>query len=356
MDQSKHNFLAVGLMSGTSLDGLDLALVQFNYQDSGWKYEVLKAATRPYTKVWRQKLEQAPKLSAIELFALHAAYGKLLATEALAFLEKETTPVDLIASHGHTIFHQPAKGFTFQLGNPTTLFALTGIPVVADFRSTDIAFHGQGAPLVPVGDEWLFSDYDICLNFGGIANLSYKSNGSRRAYDIVFCNMLFNYLASKKGKQYDKNGRMADSGEINTGMLGKLQTQFAKYRKKRPSLSRELFERDFKKILDGKLSVEDKMATALEFVALEIATAIREVKNPTVLCTGGGALNPVLISRLMDCLGDEASLILPDKVTIDFKEAIVFAFLGVLKVKGQVNSLASVTGAKRDSSGGVIIN
>lgn len=344
-------------MSGTSLDGLDIAYCVFKKDADRWKFSVEKTITIKYTPAWLQKLSTAHQLSAVDLAALDAEYGKLLGDLSLRFIQKHKIKADFIASHGHTIFHQPKRKFTYQLGNGNALYAAAGLPVIYDFRSLDVARGGEGAPLVPIGDELLFSDYDVCLNLGGIANLSRSDKGKRVAFDICFANMALNYLASQLNKAYDHNGEVSSTGEINVGMLRDLRNAYKRFKLKRPSLGRELFEQTFKPILDTKkISVQDKLRTVTESTAEEIVEAFQVTKKPVnVLCTGGGAFNSFLISTILDKSEDKAALVLPEDEIIKFKEAIVFAFLGVLRKRNEVNCLKSVTGASVDSSVGVTV-
>jgi anhydro-N-acetylmuramic acid kinase len=354
---TKESFRCLGLMSGTSLDGLDIAHCVFEKKESSWSFSVEKGQTIKYSAAWREKLSTAHKLKTEDLLELDHAYGAFLGKTCKTFLEKNSLTVDFIASHGHTIYHQPKRKFTFQLGNGNDLHALAETPVIYDFRSLDVALSGEGAPLVPAGDKFLFSEYDVCLNLGGIANLSMDVNGSRVAYDICFCNMGLNYLAEKSGKEYDKDGDMASDGEVNKELLKKLDSIYKSIRKKRPSIGREMFEKQIKPLIDQKkIPIKDRMATLVESAAKEIVSAIGTPKeNVTVLCTGGGAFNRFFMSRLLDHGGDNVSLILPDENVIKFKEAMVFAFLGVLRMRGEVNCLKSVTRASRDSSAGLMI-
>lgn len=354
---TKERFHCIGLMSGTSLDGLDIAYCVFNKQENGWEFSVEQAQTIKYSTQWKDRLASAHKLKAESLLELDHAFGAFLGKTVKAFVTKHKLQVDFIASHGHTIFHQPDKNFTFQIGNGNDIHAQTSIPVVYDFRSLDVALDGEGAPLVPAGDKFLFSEYGVCLNLGGIANLSMDENNSRTAYDICFCNMGLNYLAAKVGKDFDKDGAMASAGEVNKELLKKLTSVYKGIRKKRPSLGRELFEKEIKPLIDAKkIPLNDRMCTLVESAAQEIINAIGKRDEPiSVLCTGGGAFNHFLMSRMLDLGGDGVSLILPDENVIKFKEAMVFAFLGVLRVRGEVNSLRSVTRASRDSSGGIMI-
>ena len=344
-------------MSGTSLDGLDIAYCTFKNLKGGWVFSIEKAVTIKYPSKWVSDLTNAHKLSSNYLLGLDAEYGKFLGKACASFILKHNLKVDFIASHGHTIFHQPKSGFTFQLGNGNTLHANCGLPVIYDFRGLDVANGGEGAPLVPIGDKFLFNEYDVCLNLGGIANLSADIKGKRTAFDICFANMGINYLASKKGMQFDNRGELSSFGEINPKILQELNKIYKKFRTKRPSLGREIFEQQIKPILDREeISVKDRLRTFTESTAQEIAFAIALMKNKgSVLCTGGGAFNSFLISTLLDKCGDSASLVIPDDDVVKFKEALVFAFLGVLRLRNKVNSLKSVTGARSDSKGGVVI-
>jgi len=354
--ESKSNFKVLGLMSGTSLDGLDLAFCKFTRKASGWTYSIEQAEVKRYPAAWKQKLSQAQLLSGQELLALDVDYGRFLGQACRDFVSKYSVKPDFIASHGHTVFHQPDRGFTFQLGNGNALYAASGIRVIHDFRSLDVTLGGQGAPLVPAGDRFLFNDYGICLNLGGIANLSMDIKKKRVAYDVCFCNMGLNYLMEKTGASYDKDGALAESGEINTTLLKQLDKVYAGLRNKRPSLGREIFEHRIQPLLDNeKIPLADRLRTSVESSAQEIAIAIKGVANTEVLCTGGGVFNAFFMTRLLEHAADHAMLIRPDDTVVKFKEALVFAFLGVLRARGEVNCLKSVTGASKDCSGGILV-
>lgn len=347
----------MGMMSGTSLDGLDLAYCVFQHGASGWKYTIEKAVTLKYPAVWYSRLSQAHTLPGIELMALDAAYGSYLGKAARTFADKHALKPDFIASHGHTVFHQPQKKFTTQIGNGFNLHAACMLPVVCDFRMQDVAFGGEGAPLVPAGDKFLFHEHDVCLNLGGIANMSVDVKGKRIAFDICFCNMGLNYLAGEAGKDYDKGGALAAEGSVNGKLLTSLQKVYKKYRNKRPSLGREMFERDILPMLNDKnVSLEDRLCTFTELAAQEICDAIKmHKKEARVLCTGGGAFNAFLVSRMLESGRDDITFIIPEDDVVKFKEALVFGFLGVLRVRGEVNCLRSVTHAARDTSSGTLI-
>lgn len=347
-------YRVIGLMSGTSLDGLDIAYCKFTYHKKKWDFSIKKAITFPYTKGWLEKLKGAHNLSGLQLELLHNEYGRYLGEAVKQFVkEQDINKIDFIASHGHTIFHQPEKRLTFQLGNGAAIAGSSVLPTVSDFRSLDVALGGQGAPLVPIGDGLLFAEYTFCLNLGGFANISYEHKGSRIAYDICPVNIALNYLAGYINKEYDKDGIVASKGKVNVQVLKQLNA-LSFYKKAFPkSLGREWLEKEFLPILDKwHAPVEDKMATVTEHIAIQIA-AVTKGKKGTVLVTGGGVFNKHLIARIKR-LAPSVKVVIPGKVLINYKEALVFAFLGVLRWRGEVNCLKSVTGASENNSGGSI--
>jgi len=345
----KTAFTAIGVMSGTSLDGLDITYCRFIKKKS-WHFEILEAATIAYSKTWRDQLTMAPFLSGEALVALDNAYGAYIGEQCRKMMKKGKA--DFIASHGHTVFHQVKKGFTYQLGNGNAIAAATALPVIYDFRSLDVALGGQGAPLVPVGDRLLFGEYDICLNLGGIANLSLERAGRRVAFDVCYANMGLNYLAGKMKKEFDLNGEMASRGTLNRHLL---ETLLATNKGRRPALGREGFEIDMPRLLDNEtVLLEDRMRTFCEYIAISIRRSLSATKGPTILVTGGGAFNHVLAGLLRERLAG-MTLHIPERQLIEFKEALVFAFLGVLRARSEVNVLRSVTHASRDSCSGVLI-
>lgn len=355
---SKEKYKVIGLMSGTSLDGVDIVSCVIGKREGIWVFTIQEAQTVQYSASWKKKLSDAPAMQADALLALHNEYGNYLGLLVRAFMVKRRIRgINFIASHGHTIFHQPQRRVTFQLGSGAALHAATDLPVVYDFRSVDVALKGQGAPLVPVGDRLLFKEYDVCLNIGGIANLSTESKGKRIAFDVCFANMGLNYLATQRDLTYDKNGSIASDGTPDPGMLKELSDVYIRWKKKRPSLGYEMFIEAIKPILDrAQLPLEDKMATLVESIATEIADAIPSSRRKqSMLCTGGGAFNSFLLYRLMEKCGDRVSVIVPEDEIVKFKEAVVFAFLAVLRVRNEVNCLRSVTGALRDTSSGMMV-
>lgn len=342
--------IILGLMSGTSLDGLDLALCDINEHS----YKLLASDTIPYPDTWRQRLASLEHASALEYAKANVELGHYIGHIVNDFLSRITRPVEAIASHGHTIFHQPEVGLTTQIGDGDAIAAETGLPVVSNFRTFDVALGGQGAPLVPIGDELLFGQYNACLNLGGIANISYRSQGKRIAYDICPCNMPLNRLASRLGLEYDHNGENARQGKFNqelNKLLDKLEYYYLEYPK---SLGKEWFVKEFWPLVEASsLSTTDLLATVTHHIAGQIARVIHGQKITTLLITGGGALNQYLIECIEE-LEPKVEITIPDKLVVNYKEAIIFALLGYLRLSGKVNTLASVTGARCDSIGGTL--
>ena len=340
----------VGLMSGTSLDGLDLCCVHFDY-DGRWHYQIVKAESVDYPAALREKLATAQSMSALDYARLHSDYGLYLGAQVRDFIVRNGLKVDLIASHGQTIFHQPAVRFTAQIGSGAGIAAETGIDTVCDFRTTDVALGGQGAPLVPIGDAVLFGDYEYCLNLGGFSNISYAQTNARIAYDISPVNYVLNHYAGRLGMAYDRDGATARSGHVCAELLDALNS-LPFYQQDGPkSLGREWVEEAvYPLIASYHLSVADVLATFVEHVATQVG---RHVRGGRVLVTGGGARNVYLVER-MQTLAPQAQFVVPDPLTIDFKEALIFALLGALYVADMPNCLASVTGAAHDNIGGCL--
>lgn len=338
-------------MSGTSLDGLDMALCAFTETNGRVHYSIEKAATVEYPETWKDVLRKAHTLGAGELAQLSARLGAWMGEQTAAFHKGLVLP-DAVASHGHTVHHQPKDGYTVQIGSGAALAVHCALPVICDFRSTDVALGGQGAPLVPIGDALLFGDYPICLNLGGISNASFESAGQRIAFDISLCNILLNYLAERNGASFDRNGAMSARGQVLAVLLE--QWNNLDFFKAAPpkSLGREFFDEYFKHTLHTHLRTEDVLRTAVEHIAMQWASATAALPAGEVLVTGGGAFNSFLIERMRALT--HHTLVIPDAQTVSFKEALVFAFLGWRRWMGAANALASVTGASRDSSGGAI--
>ncbi|MDA3952713.1 MAG: anhydro-N-acetylmuramic acid kinase [Bacteroidales bacterium] len=347
-----HSYKAIGIMSGTSLDGLDIVLSEFTFQ-SKWSFSILKYITVDYSDEWKEKLSNAATLNGLNLSILNKRFGKFIGESVLTFLENTNFKIDLIASHGHTVFHQPEKKLTLQIGDGNEIASATEITTISDFRSLDVALGGHGAPLVPIGDKLLFSEYDYCINIGGFANISFDKDEIRFAYDICPANIILNSLANKLGSPFDKGGKLGRLGKINSEFLKKLNN-LDYYNKIYPkSLGKEWLDTSFTPIIkDFKITTKDQIRTIYEHIAQQISSTIPNDNKYKTLITGGGAYNDFLLELIKQ--KTKSQIIIPNNIIIEYKEALIFAFLGVLKLENKVNCLSSVTGAKRDSSGGVI--
>ena len=355
-----QEYTVVGIMSGTSLDGMDIALCNFKEKDEKWDFKILKAKTYAYTDEWKNSLKNATELSGFELIKLHKQYGKHTGELVNEFLKGVIQKTDLIASHGHTIFHVPVQQLNFQLGDGAVIAATTGFNTISDFRTLDIALNGQGAPLVPIGDNLLFHEYDSCINLGGFANISFENTEKKQiAFDICPINIVLNELAQSTGIEYDKGGELGMAGEIDKNLLESLNN-LAYYKQKPPkSLGKEWVDDIIMPIINkAAISINDKLRTYYEHIAYQLSFCIAGIEKGgnaeknTILFTGGGTHNKFLMDLII--AKSNAEIIIPAKKIIDYKEALIFAFLGVLRFKRKVNCLSSVTGSKFDNSGGVI--
>ncbi len=351
-------FKIIGLMSGTSLDGLDLAYCQIEQKNEQWFFEIVKTKSVSYTEEMRLQLQNALHLRADELLTFNASYGTWLGTQCNLFIEQYELKVDAIASHGHTVHHRPEKGFTYQIGSGQHLANVTGHQVICDFRTNDVSLGGQGAPLVPIGDQLLFSRFDFCLNLGGISNISFNHQGKRIAYDIGLANMILNHITKKINLSFDHDGIMASRGVLNDDMLKRLNA-LAYYELDFPkSTGYEWFLKEVVPIVDSiNDTIENLLHTAVHHICEQISHQILLYTNKptsTMLVTGGGALNSFLMKTLQSKLKGNIEIITSDKILIEFKETLVFAFMGVLRLEQKINVLSSVTGARKDSSSGVI--
>lgn len=350
---SKTSFNVIGVMSGTSLDGLDICLCHFTRNNKKWAYDILKSDTINYDSSIIERLTSAFDTSGLELTRLDYDYGRWIGIQIKEFLNDIETKPDFVASHGHTIHHRPYEGFTLQIGKGAAIVAESGLPCICDFRSSDVCQLGQGAPLVPIGDRYLFSDYDICLNLGGFANLSYEHLDSRIAFDIGPCNFILNSTSQEMGYRFDVDGNLGKKGTVDASLLYKLNS-LDYYKKSAPkSLGREWIEDIFTPIIKGyTISSQDKLSTLYEHISTQISSITNKIKGDKILVTGGGAHNSLLIHLLRS--KSNHSIVIPNNETIDYKEALIFAFLGVLFTQNQPGALASVTGAKRDSISGCL--
>ena len=345
-------YFAIGLMSGTSLDGLDICYAKFQ-NITNWEFEILKTETIPYSPEWKNRLQNAILLSAEDLLALDKEYGFYLGEKTQEFISKNNiTDLDFIASHGHTVFHQPKRKFTLQIGDGRAIKLTTKKPVIYDFRSQDVLMGGNGAPLVPIGDELLFSQYDACLNLGGFSNISLQKNHQRIAFDISPVNVVLNYFAEKLGKNYDENGDFARNGAINFKILEQLNA-LTFYQKSAPkSLGVEFVNSKVFPLLKDE-TPENIIATFTEHIAEQIAKVFNDNQLKTVLVTGGGTFNTYLLEKIRG--KSQTELIVPDENIINFKEALIFAFMGILRLRNEVNVLCSATGSSENHCSGILV-
>jgi anhydro-N-acetylmuramic acid kinase len=341
-------------MSGTSLDGLDIALVEFEKAEEKWRYKILKSREIEYDELLVSGLSNSRELSYESLQTLDDKFGKFIAESVQNFIcDSDTRKVDLISSHGHTVHHSPEEKNTVQIGNGKIIAEITGIPVVNDFRMPDVLLGGQGAPLVPVGDSLLFGSYDACLNLGGFSNISFDREGVRRAFDICPVNTVLNNFSQKLGYDYDRNGELAAKGCINEELLNQLNTlEFYKLEAPK-SLGIEWVNEEIHPLIGThRIGTNDMLRTWVEHAADQISMVLNENKIGTVLCTGGGTFNGFLLDRISK--KTKAHIVFPDAETTKFKEALIFALLGLLRWRGEINVLSSVTGACKDHSSGKV--
>jgi anhydro-N-acetylmuramic acid kinase len=359
-------YKAIGLMSGSSLDGLDIVFAEFHEDAGKWNYEILEAACYPYTNEWTDRLQNATTLPALDYQLLHTSYGHYIGHVLNQFIEEHQLQykVALVSSHGHTSFHLPEQKMTAQLGDGAAIAAATGLPVVTDLRALDVAFGGQGAPIVPIGEKMLWSQYDYFLNLGGIANISCANTlqGKQVAFDVCPANRVLNMLANDAGSEFDKNGEMAASGLIDTNLLEKLNS-LGYYGQPYPKSLSNQFGTDivYPIIRNAGISINDALRTYVEHIIIQIKNSLNDKnklgKNGSqkLLATGGGVLNIFLIGRLKEeLLPLNIELIIPDTRLINYKEALIMALIGVLRWRQEYNVLSSVTGAVRNSIGGAL--
>lgn len=350
-------------MSGSSLDGLDIAYCRFEWNGTqvlSWDIEA--STTVAFPDNWIDRLKAAPESRGLELMETHVHLGHWMGDQVHTFTQDLALRPDFVASHGHTVFHEPSKGFTCQIGDGAAIAAETNLPVICDFRSSDLAFGGQGAPLAPLVDQYLFEEYPICLNLGGIANVSVHFNEAYIAFDTGPANQVLNALAQKAGKAFDENGQLASSGRVIPSLLRKVDAQDYFYQPPPKSLSNQQVQLWTQMYLHFQASVPNLLATACEQTAKQIAKQLRpfisnlQGRNTIqMLVTGGGALNPFLMQRIRaHCLPLGIQVVLPERTVIEYKEALLMALLGLLRIERKANSLASVTGASQDSLGGAL--
>ncbi|MCC1484763.1 anhydro-N-acetylmuramic acid kinase [Winogradskyella immobilis] len=347
------DFNVIALMSGTSLDGIDIVYINFFYEKD-LSFKIKHAKTYEYSKDWKLILSNLTQKSKSELKIIDQDYTLFLADVILNFIAiNSIETIDFISSHGHTALHQPEKCLTYQIGNRQELANKLNHKVICDFRVQDVELGGQGAPLVPIGDLLLFSDYDYCLNLGGFANVSFDIKGKRIAYDICPVNIVLNHYVKRLGFEYDDKGEIASKGKINDVLLRDLNG-LAFYKELPPkSLGLEWVQKNMLSKIDVyNLQIKDVLRTFIEHIAIQISKEL-EKSYTSVLITGGGVYNSFLIKRIKT--HTKTSIIIPSAAIIEYKEALIFGLLGVLKHRGEVNCLASVTGASRDHSSGRIL-
>ncbi|MBX3254354.1 MAG: anhydro-N-acetylmuramic acid kinase [Chitinophagaceae bacterium] len=362
-------YRAIGLMSGSSLDGLDIAYVQFHENAGKWEFDIKAAECYEYTSYWKHKLESSIQLNALNYQLLDVEFGHFTGEKVSEFINKHQLhyQVQLVASHGHTTFHLPEQKLTSQLGNGAAIAAHTGLPVITDIRAMDVALGGQGAPMVPVGDKLLFGDFDFCLNIGGIANVSYHKEDEYISFDVCPANRVLNLLANEAGYAFDDGGQMAESGSLNTSLLHALNS-LDYYKQSFPKSLANSFGNDVVysiiKDMPG-YNIFDALQTYTEHIAEQVKNAVltinEKMSDPLspasrkMLVTGGGTFNTCLVTKLRRHLDPlHIELVVPDEKTVQYKEALIMALIGVLRWREENNSIASVTGATRSSIGGAI--
>mgnify|MGYP003648359032 CR=1 FL=1 len=349
----KSNYRVIAVMSGTSLDGIDIIFATYIY-NNGWSFKIHHFETVKYSKNWKSTLGDLVNNSINELQDIDNSYSEYLTTVISNFIKKhKIETIDFIASHGHTALHQPENGLTYQIGNKQILADILNEKIICDFRIQDVKFGGQGAPLVPIGDRLLFQDYDYCLNLGGFANISFEYNAERIAYDICPVNIVLNHYVSKLNLDYDDKGQLASMGKVNQKLFSELN-KLDFYNQQPPkSLGLEWVGLNIFPLIDSfKLKLEDILRTFVEHVAFQISKALLK-EGEAVLVTGGGVYNEFFINRLKNF--SKLRIIIPKNEIVEFKEALIFGFLGVLKARNEVNCLKSVTGASHNHSSGKIL-
>jgi len=344
----------IGLMSGTSLDGLDIVFTRISINNGKYDFELIASETIAYSEDWEYKLRNAFTASKEEIFELTIEYGNYLGEAINTFVRNNNlSEIDFVASHGHTIFHRPDESFTLQIGDGQIISNKTGLKVVCDFRTQDVELGGQGAPLVPIGDKLLFSNYNYCLNLGGFANISFEKENKRIAFDICPVNIVLNYYAKKKGFDFDESGMIAKSGKVNESLLNQLNS-LSFYKASLPkSLGFEFVKTTIFPLIEKyDLAEKDILRTFVAHITTQISNCLEEDPSLKLLVTGGGAFNTFLINELKK--QTSVNIIIPTKEIVDYKEALIFALLGLLRLENQVNCLSSVTGSKYNHSSGKI--
>ena len=355
----------VGIMSGSSLDGLDIALCRFEQDELSGKlsFDLLNTAAIPFEETMMKRLGEGASLGVRSLKKLEVDLSRYIAESVNQFLDAGAHTADYISCHGHTILHVPEDGYTVQIGQGAIISELTGLPCICDLRSSDMAVGGQGAPVAPIVEQILFSNFDFYINLGGIANVSYHSNQEVISWDSVPCNQILNHYASQKDLPYDDGGSLAGTGRVDRGL-------------KEAWMSLPYFEKPYPKSMDNTwvrkqflersrsfdVTVEDALATMVDVCVSQIRRDIKDHVGATggqhlrkCLITGGGAHNTFLVSQLSEALThEEIEVIKPEDDIVDYKEAILMALMGFLRIEGKSNTISSVTGARTNTIGGAV--
>ena len=348
-------FHSIGVMSGTSLDGIDMVEVVFELQNGKWQFTIGHTDFLPYTEAWRHQLSQLMNASALQYVKTNNDYGLLTAGAINSFMERyHLSKPDVIGVHGHTIFHHPAEAYTTQIGNAAIIAAQTKCLVASDFRSMDVARGGQGAPLVPIGDQLLFADYSACMNIGGFANISFNHSNHSKAFDIGPANIVMNPIARKLGFPYDDKGMLARQGYVDTKLLKALDSLDYYQQKPPKSLGKEWVDNTFLPLISKQIQAKDVLRTLVEHISNKIAQVLNAEQISSVLLTGGGAFNDFLIERVRAKTSVE--IVIPSDKMVEMKEAVIFAFLGVLRLLNRPNIISENTGAAYPSISGALYN
>jgi anhydro-N-acetylmuramic acid kinase len=350
-------YRAIGVNSGSALEGLDIIFAEIHESGGKWTFELKAGGCYPYSEEWVAKIRKAASLSASDYLTLHAQFGDYIGQEINRFIEANGLhyQVQLITSHGHTIFHRPADKVSAQLGDGAAIAAATGINVVSNLRSMDVALGGMGKPIFPIGEKLLFSDYDCFLNIGTHAFLSCHTPEGLIAYDICPSNKVLNMLAAKAGARYDEDGKIAAGGKVLPNLL-KILNELEYYRLPYPkNLATDFGTGVIQPLLRGG-STADLLSTYVEHIAIQTAHALKQIPSASrLLITGGSANNSFLVSRIKAALeGTGIEAVVPDKNIIDYKEALITALIGLLRWREENNTFAAYTGASRNSIGGAV--
>lgn len=347
-------YKVIGIMSGSSCDGLDISLCEYKLENDHWSFEIIKTHTEEYSKTWKSRLMNCRNLTGNELRELDLQFGHLIGSSVNNFLKSYSEKIDIISSHGHTVFHDVSNKYNLQIGDGHAISALTETDVVYDFRTLDIQKGGQGAPLVPMGDILLFSDYEACLNLGGIANVTINKGEIVTAFDVCPFNQLLNACAIKLGHEFDEDGKIGQQGNLIKELKKELEN-WGYYLKGDTSISNEQIANELLPLINLYSNTPDTLFTLYDHFSEQIANQVNKylTKEDRILLSGGGAYNLYFIQLLEERIN--ASVIVPGKGLIEHKEAIIFAFLGILRIRNEINCLSSITGSTSDSVCGAFI-